>query len=774
MDGDLRQRTVVDLYYGSQKLSTFYATFTPNTLTFEDPKNVMAHIGEFENYEKVLETLSAPLPNNSRKVCRKNTKPPACGILTPEVVGIIFNESAFRVDIFFNPDYLKPIDGRKFKYLRNPKDEFNAISSINTAFNKSGSEDRTATVGINQVLSKKNLRGVVNYRFSDELENKYQFDEIKAEYDTKQFIYSAGVFNSKAFQLIPNADIVGISLETNLERRVDLEHSSTTPIIIFLNSLAQITLFRGDQVLNSFLLPAGNHSINTSNFPEGAYEIRIVINEFGGLKREERRFIVKSFLLSPNDTHNLFLEAGVIQDGEDELGGLSTTGKPSFTIGDRFRFSNNFGYNIALALRNNKTFFAPGLVSVLKGQTFLFDTLFNNKGDWGIGGFYQLNYEGIFGNLSLNRFNVQDDGGVTQNALDFELNSFEQYSGNIGYQWSRLSILLKGNIRRNKGEEKSYTYGPAFQIPFTLKDGSSLRLVSELIFDNLNELTASISLDLNYFRDRGFDWQGRGSLVNRKNTTISNQEDTTYDIETDLNYKTGGPGNRFINTLGLNNVNDLKSYEIESEYRGRFGQHNVFYNYIDQKENSENLGGNASFSVTYDSNDFNFGGEGLYESAIVINVSNSKRPMEFWVFINGINRGKVKSGEEFLIPLSPYQEYKVWLKNSNKLLNDFNGEEKLITLYPGNVTEVKYKIRPIYVLITKLIDENGSPIQNKQVEGGKEYSETDSNGFLQIEVFEDTEYLDVLELNCKVKIPGNPEFVTIQTIDELKCLKTGP
>ena len=99
------QSSLVDVYYGGRFLGAAMATFNPESIRFEDPAPLVDKIPNMLAPAEVLKALHGDIPTNQEFRCFY-TGQSNCGILDPEVAGVIFNEDNFRVDIFINPELL--------------------------------------------------------------------------------------------------------------------------------------------------------------------------------------------------------------------------------------------------------------------------------------------------------------------------------------------------------------------------------------------------------------------------------------------------------------------------------------------------------------------------------------------------------------------------------------------------------------------------------------------------------------------------------------------
>src|SRR5690349_21536378 len=96
----------VDLYYGGRKIGEAFAVFRPGSLRFRSPGEVLAKLPDVIKAPELIASLAGELPTGSEAVCSQSNAG-NCGVISPQVVGIIYDEDRFRVDVFVNPRFLQ-------------------------------------------------------------------------------------------------------------------------------------------------------------------------------------------------------------------------------------------------------------------------------------------------------------------------------------------------------------------------------------------------------------------------------------------------------------------------------------------------------------------------------------------------------------------------------------------------------------------------------------------------------------------------------------------
>ena len=96
----------VDVYYQGRFLVAADATYDFETLKFHQPEIVIDSIDDLLDKQYILENINRPLDTNTKSLCLAQTSNIDCGVLAPNIVGIIFDEGKFRVDFFIKEIYL--------------------------------------------------------------------------------------------------------------------------------------------------------------------------------------------------------------------------------------------------------------------------------------------------------------------------------------------------------------------------------------------------------------------------------------------------------------------------------------------------------------------------------------------------------------------------------------------------------------------------------------------------------------------------------------------
>jgi outer membrane usher protein FimD/PapC len=108
---------------------------------------------------------------------------------------------------------------------------------------------------------------------------------------------------------------------------------------------------------------------------------------------------------------------------------------------------------------------------------------------------------------------------------------------------------------------------------------------------------------------------------------------------------------------------------------------------------------------------------------------------KFDVLVNGQRQGIVARGSRAIISLTPYREYSISLSaQEGSSLVDYDVAKYKVTLFPGNVAKRVWSVDKVFVLLGRVIDEEGQPIVRERIKGAKGYGFTEADGTFQLEV----------------------------------------
>lgn len=768
------QRTNADIYYGGDLIGSADIIYTPSTVEFVHPERVVDLIPFVIKRAKVLEVLSKKLSTNRQFLCESANAQGDCGKIIPEVADIIFDEARFKIEIFISSDYLQIQKNLGPKYLGLPSEELSMVFNVQGSAQREIHKESDYNFNINTSVAAGRSRVRNLTRYSDRNRNKVYLDELVIEQDQQKWRTSVGLLNSQQNILIPQQEFFGLRLATILDTRVDLELSSGSTIALFLSRKSQVTAFRQNLLLGSFLLPAGNQILNTQDFPQGAYEVTLKIDEVGGASREEKRFFIKASQMPPKDSPQYYLEVGRLEDPralEDEVNLTSLT---IMSIGTSRRIGDSVGFQLGATTGSGRSYATTGLSWISSFWQPAFYIMSSTRNDISFLASSSLNWNQVFFNCSYSKVipnqstTVFSRPGVYITSTD----KYTQSNATLGLSNSWGKVTIKGNYFKNDTGIETYNYGPRLEASVFQNALWRSTLSFEGIQTETRERIGVMNWDLDFHRSQGFSGKiSAGEFYRKKQIPVEEQH--TRPMSQELIRWRRDRENEQIQAEAIANYQEgLNTYDSLVRWDNSLGHLDGFGNISESTPVSKRFGGNFLVNMASAGKEWGVGDFLQGRSAMVVDITGSAQNVPFILMVNNQSRGTVRVGERKLIMLAPYEAYSVTIMPADDTITLYASNPQRISVYPGNVSYLQWKVEKKYILITRIYDANKKPIPYMEVEGTLGVAATDSQGFLQAEIVGSTNKLTVLLDNgkkCILEFKKRPPDQEIWRIPGLIC-----
>jgi hypothetical protein len=126
-------------------------------------------------------------------------------------------------------------------------------------------------------------------------------------------------------------------------------------------------------------------------------------------------------------------------------------------------------------------------------------------------------------------------------------------------------------------------------------------------------------------------------------------------------------------------------------------------------------------------------GKTTSDSMIVAHVAGARDGDRFEILINEQVAGTIEGDQPFVLALATYRAYDVRIRPIGKDLLAYDSSPRHIGLYPGAVSRLEWKVAPVTIKFGRLVAPDGTPVVHASITGRGLWSETDGNGFFQIE-----------------------------------------
>jgi len=774
------QVTEVDIWYGGYFLASSLARFTFEELQFLDPGAIVQQIPNLIDTEKVLELLSPSHPTNSALVCR-STFEVECGTLTTEGVDIIFDRDTFRVSLFVGPDLLSVIDATQSRYLPDSSAALSAYSENNLYFSGEENQPLVFNFSNSTQIALAESRLLLRNNWTDT--EGFVFDTLGLQRDYQGRSASFGLIrgNAGSFDFINSEQFLGVSLESSLSTRADLDSSYGSEIFLFFASRSLVEVYRDNRLLYSGYYDVGNNLLETSTLPSGSYDIEIRVTDLAGNTTTEQRFYSKSARLAPNDQPLYFLQFGnLVSSDQGSLvpqklekfarGGYSARLSPTLGAGigysgiadsslvelSVFKMGKNFELSSALAYENSGTFglssdlrlnfssfnFDIGTRQILQSgpddELLAFTQIGLNRNEYRV----NLSFQSPIGRMNLfYRSNERQRSLLTDIAQAIaleEARSSELNSRNYGVRWSMNAYRFgpgqfraSAELSRNSDESLlvlgvTYSFaGPASQYSLSPRFTGGTDQTGKA-FRKLEGSSAA-------------EWRLGDEAQHRLGVRAYKQDQSMLEAN--------------LRTTAFNSANDVSArYDLDVD---KFS-----YN------------GSLSSSLATTSNARAFGSSQNGESAFLVNIASIPGDeTQYEVLVNGSPRGKTLAGQTLLVPVEPYETYRVEVVARGDRLVNLKESSFVRTVYPGNVIALEWAAQIVKVGYGRVLDGNGLPIANAVLSKAGAISITDEQGFFQIEIGQNDNSFELRKGTDSCLVPFTQTSTAGQVIPlgDLRC-----
>ncbi|MRI34069.1 hypothetical protein EOPP23_13825 [Endozoicomonas sp. OPT23] len=747
---DQPQSSIIDVYFQGQLIISAYATYTSDSILFHNPENILQQIANLKERATVIQHFTGWSSGHPGKICHHQTQK-NCGLITPDVVGVIFDDESFRADLFIHPDYLESSESHSI-YLPSSDSGIGLLQGF--AFNYAGSSDsKNYNLSANTLIGWQQEHFESNWSITNQKSLKIQ--SLFWAYDNMGMHYSAGYlhsrFNSSGFLL--SRDIAGISFGSSEDTLLDKQKTNSTPIEVVMPDRGIVEVFRDQHLIHSELLDAGYQTINTSGFPSGTYELDIKITSTAGVPfHSEKKMFVKQSRIKTGNQSAWFLEAGQTLSSSDSLL-PDTSHQILLRAGYEHGLSQNSGMRLSMASSRAEQvaemslgYFLPAISvssSLMAGLQKQLGSYLSIS--WNQSRLFWLSAESrrVWQNANL------PDSRQTrlisnQNILD---------TMTLGIPVTNGFITARYSFRENQGSTE-HLKSLSFQSNLQASRKDSLRLGCN-VTESENKLSFQISLSLSmdffnlqhYVRGQYTESRQEGLVSRDLQTTYQNQwHDRNQDRKMDQQTR-----------FGVDIAEDRNIFFGVYDNTSSVGNLSLAINH-DRQNDSDTTSYAGSFSTSFSINKygFAFGGADRARSAITVSIEGANSTDMFRVLVNGQFAGFAKGGTATSIPLTTFSNYRVTLENTGASLYEISGQRSAVTLYPGNIKHLSFKVWKSITVFGQVVDSNNISQKNYCAYSREFISCANEFGLFQAEISDSETSITLKRGTEKCVIPIDP------------------
>lgn len=737
------REVLVDVYFGGRKVGEAFAVVEPGVFRFRSARRVAAMVPEVLSPEDLAVALGAELPTHSERICSSGNATD-CGVVTPDVVAIIYNDARFRVDLFINPRFLRTADAVNHGYLPLPDAPLGLTSSMGASIAGSTTAPMAYNLQNRTIVGMRNARVRINSSLASDI--GFVIDDFVAELDDSDLRYSAGLFWAPGNDFIGQRRVIGGGVGTQFDTRLDRETLHGTPMVVFLAQPARVELVIDGRLVSSRAYAAGNNALDTSALPSGSYTVLLRVHEAGGAVREEQRFYVKSMSAPPVGHPVFYAFAGMLANTRRHRP-ISASDTLYYQAGAAWRIDNGLAVDAALLGTQHKGVFQVGAWLIRPQVRVRVAGLASSAGDAGAllqlssGGRGPLNF-----NFDLRRIMSRDGKPLipapsfvdsfraTPSAgLQLAEGSYTQATGSVGFGVGAARLSIVASYRKDKGGRADYSVGPSVNWPVVT--GKGFQIVLDASAQRTRTTTAAFAGARLLFTSGRLSMLGTlgHASQNERGAHRSSESRMVGDLNAQYSYEDKQRTLAEIEAGANRNVTST-TIRAGGAVHSRFGNARGDVLHGLDGEGGTQFGMTLQSGMAISSHSAILGGRDLEPSALVVEVKGDARNAEFDILIDDAVRGTVSPGQRFSMFVPGYRVYTVRLRPTTASSVSYDSAPRVVTLYPGNVQTLVWTAQSYFTMFAQAMAADGRPIANALVRAAKTVAETDADGYFQIDI----------------------------------------
>lgn len=730
-----------DLYLGDTLRGGILLNYTDTWFEIDSPRDIFEQLAEVKDGERFATTLTGRI-EKSRAV--------------PGLGTVSFDPYTFRLIITPEATALQGSSIDLSAQLASPE----AAPSLLQSFGLSAAGDPSDELRTS--FTHRTTAGFSRYFLIYDgthiQDAPYEVNEAvgTAYYDGQEV--RAGLEETRGQSFATSSQYLGVSVETSEGLLLNQDLGKGSKVEVFIPSHARVEFYRGSRLLTVQFLSFGLQEIDTSSFPQGSYDVDIIIREDNGRTTTQRRFFTKAGYLTSRAAPTYRFALGAERDE------FQVESEPIYQAGISWRALDSLELDGSAYGDNNLSVGQIGAESLFGDLHLRGGFAYSSNGDYGAMGAatYQLfgTTMDISGTDTL-RLSDKSARAILENEAPLDETDDAAFpfpdrrrrtKGVVFRDVSSLSASIQRtfgpfNFRyfatrdESEGLRVRRARGPSLEYAAFSASDVTVRLVTEWLSTERGRersgavrtrylLSPNLSLnsDLSYINREEEDEAvlytfltydlktpaGRGARVTFTNE-LRHEKDKTDDDASE---------NSVINGIGVDHAGDY--VRTVASVRNKQGK---------SSEESD-VGVNASSA-------FLVGGDGTTSisappergAVFIANLESKSTTSEFNLVIDGQAQEKCAAGKRTAIGLSPYRTYKISIRPTEDAdLVDYDPQVFTVTVLPGNVVSRTWKVEKVHIILGRVIDEEGKPVAFERIRGTREYIATDNDGVFQAEI----------------------------------------
>lgn len=764
------EKMVFDIYAAGRFQGSALVNYTDDWVELNAANDILDQMPKVKNAELFLPLLTGKIESNVEKKLEG-------------VGGVKVEPELFRINISIDEQQAVRRAKKLENTLENTADHVSFSSRIRVTGSTDLNPESSDPIGLTQNFKLSRGSWNLNAHGNYAKNAGYDFTGFTAQHIVGHNTYSAGMLSTNSVNYVEGNSFYGFRMQSTPPQGNSNEKA--TPIEIFVPSRATVRIYRNDnQIIYSGEHEFGLTTIDTSRFPTGSYNIRIAINEELGDRTEEQRFFQKYTNIIAEGKDQYSFSVGIQRNGFNLLT------SPVYEFVYKQRVLDRIQLTTSVIGVNGNFAIEPKITgSIGNDYNYNASLTYSSLNDLAFAGRIQYSPTDKSKKLSWSANIQQTLLGHEYENTEIDEFSFERniagknshIQANLHYRLETASWTFSAQRTKAGNSRATYSFGPAFTKRLYKKNGHRLNF-------NARSTHTKNATDNALF----FQYKYKPPLAKWNYTSNaglnSSKKQTAVTLTQALAYS-----NRGINELGTS-FNAYNSLRLKDDTRTR-----------SMALGLEHDAKNVAMSVNYANHDTNKSdneetidytldttfiamqddilnhekrstifspSKGGKVKNIIIKLSGNAVGENMEININGRPKFYSKVGETSAFSLTGFTGGNLTIKPSNNSASLLNYETEPVkfSILAGNIAQHEWVINKVFLLMGRAVDSNNKPIAWQRIEGVKDYTTTDSNGYFQMEVLgNETPYIQTNKHQCVLALPIIDESEPYKQIGDIPC-----
>jgi len=733
------ERTLFDLYLSDRFVGGALADYTEGWCEVDDPLGMLDQVDELqrERTEEIVPLLAGRI-ERTRTI--SGIGQVTCDIFT------------FRLVLELEPQFLKARAKGQGARIADPETGFSLQQNIGVAAAGEFNGDTNSAFSHRSVFGLGRYFGRINGAVIQD--EPYELTEASAFGYLGDFELGSGFLETTGQSFANSLQYTGLQLRTTDKLLLDKEEGRGSPFEIFIPSRARVEFYRAGRLISVQSLDFGLQEVDTRSFPQGSYDVDVIITETNGRVTQDRKFFTKSGLLSIRGRPTWDLQGGVLRDE------FSTEDTPVYYTGVQWRASNIFDLGASVYGSDDLAIGQTTVTGLYRDIYLVAGSSFSSEGDLGVNGtmtfqLFDTAFNGGFARslevsessraIALTPTPSPDDPPEFIVRRDRTRELFfqdrESYSGSVRRTFGRVELGYVYQREQFEDDTLRRSYGPVVQWNIFDRLEDSLRYTGSYYRTEIEDVQSN-SLFYRYRLSPEWNLGAQLAFYDRDTTdelvgylTVSYQDRGRAQYASRLSLTS-----EVRDRHGGDDSGTVFSNQLNADYGGAYLFGRSFIRDVEGTDSdNDSFGVMAESALLVSSRGTAAVSYPMGQDAVFIaDIKGASPGTRFQVVLNDQVYDTVQAGRRSAVSVPPFRSYRISIRPEDaSQLVDYDTTVHTVTFFPGNVVERSWDVSQVVIILGRVVDPAGEPIPLERIRGTREFVATDDGGAFQAEVVGD-------------------------------------